>query len=190
MTDLVNRLVLTIPKPEGDILFRPDVVRFLLIIVLLLSGILVSFWGHKYLMTLAAIIAGCLSGFCGISVLKGRINDPVIMMFLFVMFVFLTECLFYAVYSLILMAFHSFGGTYAASKKLGDILSYTSPFLGGGIVFAVLYICVLRDFFVCLVIAIFVAASGFIYQKKNRSFKKRFYTYDMIARQTVKESDH
>lgn len=100
MIDVIReKFILNIPKASFDLYFTPEVITFLTILILLLMGVMTCFWGYKYIFTLIAIVFGCFVGILGLRFLDGRITNPILMMFLYTMFVFLAECVLYGIYS-------------------------------------------------------------------------------------------
>lgn len=164
--------------------FTQGVVSFIAALICLAAGILICFWGYKYLFTLICIVLGCAAGILGISFLDGRIEYPLLNLFLFVTFVFLGECLLYGLSSIFNHSMKKAGMLEGFLK----LMILISPFIGAGLIFAVLYCFASSNPFVCGAIALVFAAIGAWHQKKAKVNRKSFHTYDDIYSEVRKDA--
>ena len=66
--EFMEDFVLEIPKWEGEIVFSPELITLILVIVALITGILLCFWGYRYFKTIVLILIGCLCGGVGFQI--------------------------------------------------------------------------------------------------------------------------
>ncbi len=166
----------TLPVFQTEMYFTQDVVMFLLTILAILTGLLLCFQGYRYFFTLILLAGGCLSGAAGIFLLEDRIGNPVLKLFLFVSFVFLGECVLFAVSS-ILSAIIKKPGLRSAVRFMVSILA---PALGAALVFAVVYFRIYHDPMIDLTIAGVLFLLGLIHQKRAKRLGRDFHTYDEL----------
>ena len=166
--------------PEWDPLnyFTKDIVFFLLTILAVVSGILICFWGYKYLLTLVMLILGCVSGFFGLYLMDGMTDNPILKMFFFVMWVFWGECLFYLISVIINKALQE----RHIHRAFKNFMVVVSPLLGAAVLFLTLFLRVYTGIFIDLGIALLFLILGAVYQKKEKINEREFKSYDDLYR--------
>lgn len=166
--------IFTLPKWDPLNYFTRDVIFFLLTILILVSGILICFWGYKYLLTLVMLILGGISGFVGLYLMEGMTDNKVLLMFFFVMWVFWGECLFYFLsvfVNKLLRERH-------VHRAVKNFFAVVSPLLGAVAVFLTLYLRVYTGALIDLAIAAVLLIIGAVYQKKEKINEREFKSYD------------
>ena len=76
--------ILEIPKWEGKIVFSEEVITLFLVIVALIAGVLLCFWGYRYLQTMVLILWGCLCGMFGYKIGSDMTGNEILQMCIFV----------------------------------------------------------------------------------------------------------
>lgn len=175
---IMGNWIFTLPAWDPLNYFTKDIVFFLLAILMLISGILICFWGYKYLLTLIMIVLGCVSGFFGLYLMDGMTENPILLMFFFVMWVFWGECLFY----FISVGINKLLKERHVHRAVKNVMVVLSPFIGGGIIFLVLLLRVYTGVLVDLGIAALFVLLGAIYQKKEKINLREFKSYDDLYR--------
>lgn len=178
--------ILKIPKWEGEIRFTYDAITFVLVWLMLLAGLLLCFWGYKYVQTLCLFVLGCLCGNIGIEIVENMIQNIVLKMYIFVMFLFISVCFLYLL-SIML-------GTVLRKFRIGDELikkRYLLTAVCGGIVTGeVVYLRIYHNIWVAAVLFLGLAIMGSLYGKKKIAEQKPFLTYeDLYRMQSLKAGD-
>lgn len=169
--------IFTLPHWDPLDFFTKDIWFFLLTIAAIIGGVMICFLGYKYLFTLVLLILGCASGFLGMYLMGDRIKNPILLMFLFVMWIFLGELLFYSISQLIgklLKERH----IHRAAKNFMVLIS---PVIGATVLFLALFLRVYNGILIDLGIAVAVLILGAIYQKAAKVNLREFKTYDDLV---------
>ena len=173
-----------IPKWDPNLYFTQDVIIFIAGLVCLVTGILICFWGYKYLFTLVQIVFGAAAGVLGMHWLDGRLKYPVLALFMLVAFIFLGECLLLAV-SMPLREALKRGGLIKGARTF---LILMSPLFGAALVFGWIYLFVSTDPVVCAVPSAVLLIAGAIHQKKAKVNRPVFHTYDEIYEEVRRDA--
>ena len=170
--------ILKIPKWEGEIIFSADLITLILVIIALIGGVLLCFWGYRYFQTLALVLLGCVCGFIGYKIGSQMTSNEVLQMCIFVMFTFFGVCMFY---------FLSILWT-SVTKKLGiqSFLQRTmhiiASLVGALIVGIVAYTQVYCNLLIVISVTVLLAAAGIWYGIRNVKARRVFRTYDDLSK--------
>lgn len=174
----MKEFILTIPKWEGQITFSDELVTLILVIIALVAGILLCFWGYRYFQTITLILLGCLCGMIGYRVGESMTGNEVLQLCIFVMFTFFGVCMCY---------FLSIIWT-SITKKLGiqsflqRTLHIIASLAGALIVGVVTYTQVYCNLLVVIIAAVLLAAAGIWYGMRNVKARRVFRTYDDLSK--------
>lgn len=170
--------ILQIPKWEGKIDFSAEVIHLICVIVALIAGVLLCFWGYRYFQTIVLVFLGCLCGILGYRIGQSMTKEPILQMCIFVMIIFLGVCMFYFL-SIIWLYF---------TKKLGiqtflqRTLHLVAALSGALIVGIVTYTQVFANLIVAACITLMLAILGIWYGNRSLKTKRVFRTYDDLAK--------
>ena len=196
---LIQRLVFSLPQVTTDNYFNREVVILLFLVLTIIIGSAMCFYGYKSFMLISFLLYGCAAGFISINILDRLITNPMELMYLFLICVTLLVLLFYELYNRYVMAVRAYrigkGGKltkaigrldlfmtsrYDTETPIRDFLEFISPAIGAIAVSTTVYFLVIRCIPVCITLALLLGTAGFFYQKKNRKDKRKFYTYNDI----------
>jgi hypothetical protein len=170
----MDKLVLVIPKFNPEMYFTQEIIFFILTIVALLFGVVTCLIGYRCFLVVLLVLVGILCGAGGMTLLPQVIQNPVLQMFLFVMFIFVGVILFYMLHVGILKLMTKL----KIRRPANIVFSIIAPLLGASIIVITLYYNVYTDLLVDIIVAAVILIIGFVYQFRSRSFAKEFYTYD------------
>lgn len=172
--------------PDFDSLnyFNQDIVIFLAACVCLIMGILICFWGYKYLLTLFCIVCGCAAGAVGMHWLDGRIEYPLINLFMLASFIFLGECALYGISSMLNHAMKQTGFIEGVTR----LMILVSPLFGAALIFAVLYFYVSTNVILDGAFAAVILVVGAVNQYRSKANRRTFHTYDDIYNEVRRDA--
>lgn len=173
----MDDFILKLPNVEADNYFTYDVVMFILLWILLAAGILLCFWGYKYVQALVLLVLGSLCGVAGIMIADTMTQNAVLKMSFFVMFTFFGVCMLY-LFSIILgVLLRKLG----IREKLFKKIYLLTAILGGALTGGTVYLWIFRNVWVA-VLGVGLAVIGIIYGRKKAADRKPFYTYEDLYR--------
>lgn len=176
MLNMIDGGLFGFPKWDPSNYFTIEIVLFIASVICLVAGILICFWGYKYLMSMIAVIFGGISGAVGMRFIDSRVPYPLLNLFLLVGFVFLGECLLFAITTIVGKALN----ITHTNEALRRILIFITPFIGAGIVAMCLYLSFSTHVPLIAAVSLIVLIAGVIYQVKTGINRKKFHTYDEI----------
>ncbi len=171
-----EKLVFSLPPFDVNNYFTSEVLSFLFMIAAIVLGILLCFFGHRFMFTFIMIGIGIVAGVFGIRIVSHFLKDPILQMFFFVTFIFLTECLLFGIHTLIEKAVKKARlrrFTTTMMVIITSILGFLSMFLS-------LYFYVYRGALEMGILCLLVAIAGFVFQRRKKLMKREFFTYDDI----------
>lgn len=172
--DTMEDFILKIPKWEGQIDFSQEVITLVIVIVALVTGVTLCFWGYRYFQTIALVLIGCVCGAIGFKIGESMTPNPVLQMCIFVMFTFLGVCLFY--FLSILWA------TLLNKLKIQAFIQRTLHIIaavsGALIVGIVTYTQVFKNLIAVVIGTAVLAIGGIWYGIKSIKAKRVFRTYE------------
>lgn len=170
--------ILEIPKWEGYIAFSEEVITLVLVVIALIAGVLLCFWGYRYFQTIALVLFGCLFGAIGYKIGAGMTDSDILQMTIFVMFTFLGVCLLYFVSMILVKAMEKLRLQSAANKVLNTLISIA----GAAVVGVVTYTKVYHNLGIVLAVSVILGIGGIVYGIKKAENRKVFRTYDHLAK--------
>ncbi len=170
--------ILEIPKWEGQIVFSEEVITLFLVIVALIAGILLCFWGYRYFQTIALVLWGCLCGALGYKIGSEMTQNEILQMCIFVIFTFLGVCLLYFISMFLIKALEKLKLQSTLNRLLNILISLAGAVIVGVITYTKIY----RNLGVVLVLAVILGIGGIVYGIKKAESRKVFRTYDHIAK--------
>lgn len=174
----MDKWILYIPQWIGSLTFSYNMIHFLLVIALLVSGILLCLMGYKYLRVLAVIALTTLSGALGLPGICDVFPNTIVRMVIFVTFMFVSAYLFY-VMSKYTILFLKRLRLYDALTKMQYGIAAAA---GAAIIACTTYLCIYRSILTAFFLfAIFFAVSG-LWGKKKTAQRKPSYTYEDLYR--------
>ncbi len=180
----MEHFILQLPTWDGQNYFTKEIIMFILSFVAMIVGILLCFWGYKYLRGLVLLLCGCLCGYVGISLTDYLINQPIVKMTFFVVCTFFGCCFVRFLAALV----NSIMKKIHIEKAVTDKMYVLTTFLGAGIFTFILYTRIYNGWLVCLAIFVVLTLLGFLYQKKNQRKRVNFYCYrDIYNMKPLKE---
>ncbi len=176
----MSNFIFKLPTWEGKILFNYDTISFFLLLVTLIVGILICFWGYKYFQTLSFMFIASVYGYFAIAVLQGLTNNMILQMAGFILFVFTATSISILVFNILTKIIFTKKITASYQKNIHVI----SSVLGGAIVGTAVYFNIFRNIFVAIPLAILLFLMGMLHQKKGKKNQIYFKTYEQL--QTMK----
>lgn len=170
--------ILKIPKWEGEIVFSQELITLILVIVALITGVLMCFWGYRYFKTIALVLIGCLCGIIGYKIGEGMTSNLVLQMCIFVMFSFLGVCLFYFLSMLWVWLLDKLKIRSFIQKALHIIASLAGALLVGGVTYFMVY----QNAIVVIIITVILAVAGIWYGIRNVKARRVFRTYEDLLK--------
>ena len=176
--EIMKNFILEIPKWEGQISFSNELVTLILVVIALVAGVLLCFWGYRYFQTIALVLLGCLCGKIGYQIGESMTGNEILKMCIFVIFAFFGVCMCYCL---------SIIGT-KTTKGMGiqtflhRTLHIIASLAGALIVAVVTYTQVYRNLLVVILGAVILAVAGIWYGNRNLKAKRVFHTYDDLSK--------
>ena len=170
--------ILTIPKWEGQIIFSNELITLILVIIALIAGVLLCFWGYRYFQAIVLILLGCLCGMVGYKAGSGMTGNEVLQMIIFVMFAFFGVCMFYGLSILWVHITKKLGIQSFLQRSVHIMASLIGAFVVGFVTFTQVY-C---NLIVVAVITVLLAAAGIWYGMRNIKARRVFHTYDDLTK--------
>lgn len=173
----MDDLILKLPNVEADNYFTYDVVMFILLWILLATGILLCFWGYKYVQALLLLMLGGFCGVAGIMIADTMTQNVVLKMSFFVMFTFFGVCMLYLLSILLGVLLRKLG----IREKLFKKMYLFTAILGGALTGGTVYLWIYRNVWVAA-LGLGLAVIGIIYGRKKAAERMPFYTYEDLYR--------
>lgn len=179
----MKHFIFKVPEWNGSIVFCRETVTFILVLTVLLVGLLLCFWGYRYMRTLCIAVLACLTGIAGVRLAQKVTDNTVVQMYVWVLFIFVCTCIFYYLSGLILSLLRKLHSRELLAKRTYLI----AALLGAAVVSADIYLAIFRSPLV-LVLFVLLLAAGAWHGKKKSALQKVFYTYeDVYQRQILTE---
>ncbi len=170
--------ILEIPKWEGEIVFSQELITLILVIIALITGVLLCFWGYRYFKTIALILVGCICGFIGYRIGEGMTSNLVLQMCIFVMFTFVGVCMLFFLSILWVWLLDKLKIRSFIQRTLHIIASLSGALMVGGIT----YFRVYQNLLVVVIIAGVLAIAGIWYGMRNVKARRVFRTYEDLRK--------
>lgn len=177
----MEHFILKVPTGEKTNYFTREIISFLLIWVILVTGLLICIWGYKYFQTLTVLILGCISGYVGIQLTDYLTDWPVMKMVFFVMFTFLGTCFFYGV-SIVIDSLLKF---FKIKKGICNKMYVLTSILGAVIASLIIYTQIYDSWQVNVTVFLMLSVFGSIYQKKKQKLRPQFHSYEDIFKMEI-----
>lgn len=166
--------ILKIPKWEGQIDFSQEVITLVIVIIALITGVTMCFWGYRYFQTIVLVLLGCGCGIIGFHIGQGMTPNPVLQMCIFVMFTFLGVCLFYFLSILWATLLNKLKIQSFVQRSLHIIAAISGALIVG----LVTYTQVFCNLIAVIVITAVLAIGGIWYGIRSIKAKRVFRTYE------------
>lgn len=166
--------ILQIPEWEGKLVFSGELVSLLMVLVMTASGVLLCFWGYRYLRVLILIVFGCLSGTVGAQSGAGLTENLIAQMCIFVMFCFLGVCFFYLM-SICWTILCRNLCRWSTLQKGSRVVSST---LGAAVAGMAVYLKIYHNFIAVMIGTILLLLAGICHGLCSDRKERRFYTYE------------
>lgn len=170
--------ILTIPKWEGEIIFSKELITLILVIVALIAGVLLCFWGYRYFKTIALIILGCFSGALGYRIGQGMTSNLILQMCMVIMITFLGVCLFY----FLAILWSWFTNKIGIQTFLQRFLHIIAALIGALFVGVITYTQVYQNGIAVIIITVLLAGAGIWYGMRSIKARRVFRTYEDLLR--------
>lgn len=178
MVIIMKDFVLEIPKWKGQIVFDYETISFVLLWLILISAILLCFWGYKYFQSICLMLLGSLCGVTGILIANGMTDHIILQVFFFVIFLFLGVCLFYFL-SLLLVSILKILRIWSPIYKKEYLISAV---LGSAVAGVTVYQKIFRNALVVAGASAVLGVWGILYSRKRIKERKPFLTYADLYR--------
>lgn len=170
----LDKYILNVPEWQGELLFTREVLVFVGIIVLMLTGILFCFWGYKYFSTVLFLGIGAVVCYASFLLIEPMTANSVVRMFLTVSLTFLGICLVYFL-DIILSYFLD---KLRLKNVLGKNIYLLAAPLGAAIIGLTIYWFIWRGLAVAAVTAVVCGIAGLVFQHHNKKKAVRFRCYN------------
>lgn len=170
----LDKYILNVPEWQGELLFTREVLVFVGIIVLMLTGILFCFWGYKYFSTVLFLGIGAVVCYASFLLIEPMTANSVVRMFLTVSLTFLGICLVYFL-DIILSYFLD---KLRLKNVLGKNIYLLAAPLGAAIIGLTIYWFIWRGLAVAVVTAVVCGITGLVFQHHNKKKAVRFRCYN------------
>lgn len=171
---MMEDFILKIPKWEGQIVFSREVIILIIVVVALVTGITLCFWGYRYFKSMALILIGCGCGMIGFYTAQNMTPNPLLQMCIFVIFTFLGVCLCY----FLSILWTVFLNKLKIQKFVQRSLHMMTSILGALVVGIVVYTQVFKNLIVVIIGTAILGAAGIGYGMKSVKAKRVFHTYE------------
>ena len=166
--------ILKIPKWEGEIAFTSEVITLIIVIIALITGVTMCFWGYRYFQTIALILIGCICGVIGFKIGETMTANPVLQMCIFVMFTFLVVCLFYFLSILWATLLNRLKIQSFVQRSLHIVAALSGALIVG----IVTYTQVFKNLIAVVIGTVVLAIGGIWYGIRSIKAKRVFRTYE------------
>lgn len=178
--------ILQVPHAEADNYFTYDIIMFILLWIFLAAGILLCFWGYKYVQTMSLLLLGSLCGIAGITIAETMTKNAVLKMSFFIMFTFFGVCMLYLL-SILLGAL--LRKLKIREKLLKKLYLFTAVF-GAALTAGTVYLRIFRNVWAVAALGLLMAVAGIAYGTKKAALQKPFHTYeDLYRMKPLKEGE-
>lgn len=174
----MEKLVLHVPKWQGELVFSKEVLVFAGMILLLFVGILFCFWGYKFFRTILFMGIGTASCYGGYLLAEPLTGNLVLRMILTVTLTFVGVCFVYFLDIIFGFILDRLGIRNALGKRT---YLFAAP-LGALLLGLTIYYMIWRDVILSSLIAIGCLTFGLIFQNKKRKKQVRFKSYDDLLK--------
>lgn len=176
--NFMNDFILVIPKWTGEIVFSPEVVKLIMIMLLLITGFLMCIKGYNCFQTALFIGIAGIAAICSYHISQLLTDNLVIILFITVSLTFLIVCLAYFI-SMIISFFLD-------KTRLRLFLLKSSPvwtcILGAVLLFGTIYFGIYQNILIVCLISAGVGGLGGFVQHKNREKRIQFRTYNDLLK--------
>lgn len=176
----MKHFIFKVPEWNGSIVFCRETVTFVLVLTVLLVGLLLCFWGYRYLRTLCIAVLACLTGIAGVQLVQKMTDNTVVQMYAWVLFLFVCTCFFYYCSGLILSLLRKLHSRELLAKRTYLI----AALLGAAVVSVDVYLAIFCSPFV-FVLFVLLAAAGALHGKKRAASQRVFYTYEDLHQRQI-----
>lgn len=174
----MEKLVLHVPKWQGELVFSKEVLVFAGMILLLFVGILFCFWGYKFFRKILFMGIGTASCYGGYLLVEPLTGNLVLRMILTVTLTFVGVCFVYFLDIIFGFILDRLGIRNALGKRT---YLFAAP-LGALLLGLTIYYMIWRDVILSSLIAIGCLTFGLIFQNKMRKKQVRFKSYDDLLK--------
>lgn len=171
----MEHFILKVPEWNGRIVFDWETVIFVLVIAILLAGLLLCFWGYRYLRTLCIVTLACITGIVSMQMAQKLADNAVVRMYAWILFTFICTCIFYYISCYI----NSLLRKLHMREKLADKTYLIAALLGAAVVSVDTYFAIYCSPLV-LVLFVMLAVAGTLHGKKKKASQRVFYTYEEL----------
>ncbi len=185
----MGKLVLHVPKWQGELVFSKEVLVFAGMILLLVVGILFCFWGYKFFRTILFMGIGTASCYGGYLLVEPLTGNLVLRMILTVTLTFVGVCFVYFLDIICGYVLGRLGGGLRIKTFFSKRVYLLSAPLGALILGLTIYNMIWRDGILSSLFAIVCLVFGLIFQNAKRKKQVRFKSYDDLLKLSRPESD-
>lgn len=174
----MDKLVLQVPKWQGELDFSGEILTFSGVILLIAVGFLLCFFGYKFFGTLLFVGMGIVMCYGSFHLVEPMTTNSIIRMFVTVSLTFLGICLMY---------FLSIIWGYILDKlRIRNVLEKNAYLLaaplGAAILGLTIYYLIWCDRIVAITVAGACLVIGVVFQFFNRKKQVRFRTYNNLLK--------
>lgn len=171
----MEHFILKVPEWNGRIVFDYETVMFVMAIAILLVGLLLCFWGYRYMQTLCIVTLACFTGIVGMQLAQKLTENAIVQMYGWILFTFICTCIFYYLSCRI----NSLLGKLHIREKLVSKTYLIAALLGATVVSVDVYFAIYCSPLV-LVLFIALAVLGILHGKRKKASQRVFYTYEEL----------
>ncbi len=156
-----------------DGLFSYELMILIALIFVMLSCVLLCFFGRKFFTTFFFIIAGMAGGYAGLVISRNMTDNKLMQLYFMMIFVFIGFFVFYAV-SIILS---SIAGFFKLRDSSGNFFVIFTSLAGALIGAVTIFFFIYSNIFISLIFALLTFIPGLIFQIKQGKNDRTFYSY-------------
>ena len=175
---ILDKIVLQLPKWQGELLFSKGTLMFVGVILLLIVGTLFCFWGYKYFRTVLFLGIGVVVCYGSYLLVEPMTANLVIRMFVTVSLTFLGMCFVY----FLDIVFGYLLDRLRIRSALGKRTYLFAAPLGAAVLGLTIYGCIWRDAVVAAGISLACLVLGLVFQHHRRKRMVRFRCYNDLLR--------
>lgn len=172
-----EKFVLILPEWGDKLQFSQEWVTLILVVITFISGIVLSFIGHRYFGKIIPIIAGAVSGMTGYHIVAGITENRMLQMYIFVIVTLLSICICGLITSFSRYVIKRLGLESFTNRYLYILSPLTGALISGLVFWKWIYV----DGLGALCSAAILMGLGIWNGLRCRKQTRVFYTYDNIA---------